>query len=279
MYSILISSVAALLAFFLLHSTNTSNWGWAFFFAVIAFVGSMAVVSHFIRKRIGAVMMDIQMMMEQGQKDLMRQMNAFRARPQGDPMRFQKKLMDEQRALCAKAVVMTDALNPYRNWIPFFGRQTNTTRMQFYYQMRDFKKVDALLPNCLVIDPITASMKLARMVSNNAPLEQMEKTFRRARSRARYDQSVLLASLMAWIYVREKKIDEAIAVLDKAVKTNHIEENGPSGTITRNLEMLRNNRVRDFSNAGLGEQWYMLMLEEPKIRYERQTRPPRYGRF
>ena len=79
--------------------------------------------------------------------------------------------------------------------------------------------------------------------------------------------------------MREKKIDEAIAVLDKAVKTNHIEENGPSGTITRNLEMLRNNRVRDFSNAGLGEQWYMLMLEEPKIRYERQTRPPRYGRF
>ena len=32
---------------------------------------------------------------------------------------------------------------------------------------------------------------------------------------------------------------------------------------------LANNRVAHFSNAGLGEQWYALMLEEPKVRQQR----------
>jgi hypothetical protein len=38
----------------------------------------------------------------------------------------------------------------------------------------------------------------------------------------------------------------------------------------RNCEHLANNRITQFSNAGLGEQWYSLFLEEPKVRTQRQ---------
>jgi hypothetical protein len=31
-----------------------------------------------------------------------------------------------------------------------------------------------------------------------------------------------------------------------------------------------NNRPAHFSNSGLGEQWYSLLLEEPKVRMQRQ---------
>ena len=31
-----------------------------------------------------------------------------------------------------------------------------------------------------------------------------------------------------------------------------------------------NNRVGHFSNSGLGDQWYSLLLEEPKVHVQRQ---------
>jgi hypothetical protein len=42
-------------------------------------------------------------------------------------------------------------------------------------------------------------------------------------------------------------------------------------TIKRNREHLANNRVGHFSNAGLGDQWYALHLEEPKVKMQRQS--------
>jgi hypothetical protein len=41
-------------------------------------------------------------------------------------------------------------------------------------------------------------------------------------------------------------------------------------TLKRNHETLMNNRVAHFSNSGIGDQWYSLMLEEPKVKVQRQ---------
>ena len=40
-------------------------------------------------------------------------------------------------------------------------------------------------------------------------------------------------------------------------------------TLRRNHESLINNRVGHFSNSGIGDSWYSLFLEEPKVRMQR----------
>ena len=279
MYAILIASFASIATFFALFLSETSNWGWAVFFAVIGFIASMAIVGFVIRKKVNRIMSDIQFDIQTEQKRLSRKVEQFRNKPYGDPHLLQKQLMDEQKNMLRKALVMTEGLDRFVNWIPLFRRQINTTRLQFLYQLGDFKKVDALLPKCLIIDPMTASLKIARQFANQASLDDIKKSFDAARRRARYDQGLVLYSLMAWIYVQNQKIDEAIAVLELAKKNNHVDDEGPGSTIKRNLDALRNNRIKQFNNSGLGDQWYVLQLEQPKIRYERQTRRPRYGRF
>ena len=43
-----------------------------------------------------------------------------------------------------------------------------------------------------------------------------------------------------------------------------------NATLKQNHELLMNNRVAHFSNSGLGDQWYSLLLEEPRVRAQRQ---------
>ena len=170
-----------------------------------------------------------------------------------------------------------EALEPYRRWVPWFGRQIATMRMQLNYQVKRFGKVDALLPRCLILDPLTAAMKMARQFATNAELPEIEKTYRRARARLRYDQSAYLSSVMAWMYVRRNKLDEAYALLEKACKDNNTEKE-PNASLVRNRDALANNRVKQFTLSSFGDQWYGLFLEEPRIRYERRA-PTRFGKF
>jgi hypothetical protein len=41
--------------------------------------------------------------------------------------------------------------------------------------------------------------------------------------------------------------------------------------IKSNLAHLANNRVRQFTNLGLGDEWYALHLEQPKVKTQRQS--------
>ena len=120
-------------------------------------------------------------------------------------------------------------------------------------------------------------MKLARQYSNGAPVEEIEKTYRKARLRLRYNQSAFLSSVMAWIYVKRDRLDEAHRLLDQACKDNNTEQE-PGASLVRNRDALANNRVKQFSNAAFADQWYALFLEEPKVRSERRA-PTRFGRF
>ena len=144
------------------------------------------------------------------------------------------------------------------------SRQINTTRMQFHYQLKEFKKVDEILPKCIFLDQLTAAMKIARMHVNKAPVEKIEAEFAKISKRLRYNQSVLLYSLMAWIYVKNGDEAKAHATLVKAC------ENNENDTLKKNLDRLANGKIKEFSNANLGDEWYALFLEEPKMRVERR---------
>ena len=62
-------------------------------------------------------------------------------------------------------------------------------------------------------------------------------------------------------YVR--MADEAFKALTAALRKSD------DAVLKTNREHLMNNRVSHFSNSALGERWYSLMLEEPKIRMQR----------
>jgi len=71
---------------------------------------------------------------------------------------------------------------------------------------------------------------------------------------------------MSWIYVQVGEIDEARRVLLKAKKATG------DDTFTRNWEHLSNDRVKKFSNAGLGDEWYSLYLETPPAPKQQRMR-------
>ena len=88
--------------------------------------------------------------------------------------------------------------------------------------------------------------------------------YKKAVRRVRYNGNVLLAAAWSWIQVQRNDADGAFKTLTEALKKSD------DATLKRNHEILMNNRVAHFSNSGLGDQWYSLMLEEPKVKMQRQ---------
>lgn len=161
-------------------------------------------------------------------------------------------------------------LERYRLWVPFLGRQLATMELQFAWQRKDFKRVDALLPRALLLEPTLACIKLARLWQREAPAEELDKAFRRAVRRTRYDTSALLYATYAWMLVKRGAIDEAFRILREG------DERNENATLKANLDHLANNRLAHFSNAGFGEMWYALWLEEPKFHPRRARDMGRY---
>lgn len=264
MYSIAISLVISLVVFFGLWKTETSMLPWAIVLAVLALVASLVALNLILRKRIMTVMQEMQDLLMEGQKRMQVRVNMYQNKPVGDPKRVMAEMEAAQKKLLNQALEYTNKLEPFRNWTPLFGRQLNTTRMQFHYQMQEFKKVDALMPKCLIMEPISAAMKIARMQANKAEIEDIEKAFQKAKVRLKYNQSALLYALMSWIYVKNNLPEKAHTLLIKGCENNENE------TLKRNRDRLANNKVREFSNANFGDEWYALFLEQPKMQVRRQ---------
>ena len=278
MYSVFLSILVAATVSTALAYSGAARPSWAAFWAVPSFLATMVAIGFVVRRRVAKVMASLQEAITEGQKALQSRISAWQIRPKGDPRSFMDTIRKKQEELIHQALERTRGLDPYRHWVPFMQRQINTTRMQFWYQLKRFDKVDELLPKCLVLDPFSAAMKLARQYATNADVAAMETTYRKARARLRYNQSALLSSVMAWIYVRRDRPDAAYELLDRACKDNNTDTE-PNATLQRNRDALANNRVKQFSNAAFGDAWYALFLEEPKIRYERRPPPGRFGKF
>jgi hypothetical protein len=115
------------------------------------------------------------------------------------------------------------------------------------------------------MDPVTLAMKMARQYQNR-DMDALKKAFKKGVKRFKDEKGVLIYALYTWILVQEERIDDAVAILDDAKEKTEDE------TLRTNWEHLANGRVRRFSNAGLGEQWYALHLEAPKPVKVRQQR-------
>jgi hypothetical protein len=101
---------------------------------------------------------------------------------------------------------------------------------------------------------------------------------------------------MAWIYVQDEiAAEEQVRKATSPDRKAEAEErrkaaseaaykvlveacrNNEHDTLKRNRDKLANQKVREFSNAGLAEQWYALFLETPKIQ-QRRVMPRADGR-
>lgn len=210
----------------------------------------------FFRRKVTQVTDEIQQVILAAQEKISRKANMFQQRPAGGVKHMQKLLEKDQHASLRQAIELVGKLEPFFPWSLLLKKQADTMKMQFYYQLGEFNKVDELLPNCMYMEAITVAMKMARQYKNNDP--GIEKTYKSKIKKFKGDNGVLLYSLYAWVLLKQGKKDEAFEVLTNA------KDKTDNEVILRNWEMLANDKEKSFSNAGLGDEWYSLRLENMK---------------
>ncbi len=264
MLMVLINAIFGVLLCAALGMTGAANWGWSVFWGVLAFVAGQGSTGFLIQKRVKAAMGGVQKILEDGQKRLQLKVNQWQMRPPGSIKQAQQEIEREQRMFVEKALEASKGLERFNLWAPFMQRQVNTMRIQLYWMLKDFKKVDELFPKALIVDPMMAAIKIARMYMKGEA--GIDKVFKKHTARLRYGQGALLFGLYAWILVQKNDADGAHKVLIQAC------EKMENDTMKKNREHLANNRIGHFSNAGLGDEWYALHLEQPKVKMQRQSR-------
>ena len=238
--------------------------GWSIFLGLVGFGVFQGVVGYLIQKKIKADMESVQRVLLAGQKQLQQKMQRWQMRPPGSLQAAQREIADDTKRFVKEALERTSLLEKYRLWVPMMERQIATARLQLNWMIKDFKEVDKLMPKALLIDPSMAAIKMARMYMLEEPLAKIEKVYRKSVRRVKYNGNVLLAGAMSWMQVKKGDADGAFRTLTQALK------NSDNETLKKNHEYLMNNRVSHFTNSGLGDQWYSLLLEEPKVHTQRQ---------
>lgn len=238
--------------------------GWSIFIGVLAFGTVQLAVGLLLQRKVKREMERVQAILVGGQKKLQQKMSRWQMRPPGSIQAAQKEIADDTKAFVAEALAATGALEKYKLWIPMMERQIATARLQLSWMVKDFKTVDKLMPKAICIDPVMRCMKMARMQMLGEPVAEIEKIYKKGVARARYNENTLLAAAMSWIQLKRGDTDGAFKTLTEALKKSD------DATLKHNHECLMNNRPAQFTNAGLGDQWYSLLLEEPKIKHQRQ---------
>ena len=270
MYLILINSAVALAAVAGFKFGGVCGWGWAVTWGILIFLAGQAACGFILHKKVKASMGEVQNILAAAQKRLQGKVKQWQEKQQMrpgsvDPKQAQAEMNREMNTAVKDALEASKGMERFINWVPLMKRQIATLRIQLYWMIKDFKRVDELMPQALLVDPMMSAIKLARMHMLER-YDGMEKLFRKATLRLRYGQGALLYALYSWILVQRKDYDAAHKIL---IQANEKMENP---IIKANKEALANNKIKSFSNAGFGDQWYALHLEEPKMRVQRPSR-------
>jgi hypothetical protein len=222
------------------------------------------LIGFVVRKKIAAVQKELQEILVNGQKQMNRRIQMFQSKPGGNIKQIQRQLEGDQKALITQALEFTKRFEPFKKWTLMMDRQIATMHMQFNYQLKNFEKVDKLLATAglftgpMMMEPMAIAMKMARQYERGE-LEKLEKTFNRHVKWMRGNRGTLLYALMSWVYMQQGEAEKARMLLVKAKDITS------DKTLASNWELLSNNKDKQFSNAGLGEEWYGLYLETPPM--------------
>lgn len=264
MITMIVAVATACGAYVALHLAAGVGIGWSITFAILAFVVFQIVVGNLLRKRITQDMQSVQLIMVEGQKKIQAKVQRWQVNPPGSIQAAQKEIKNDMRVFVREALAQTEVLRKYRLWVPMIERQMATAQFQLNWMIEDFARVDELMPKVFMVEPTMAAMKMARLQMLEKPIEEIAAVYAKATRRVRYNQNVIVAACYSWILVKRGDVDGAFKVLTEALKKSDNE------VLKQNHEHLMNNRPAHFSNSGLGDQWYALHLEEPKVRMQRQ---------
>ena len=175
-----------------------------------------------------------------------------------DKNQFIQQLEHEQNLGLERALAACDAFRPLYLWNFFLEKQINTMKMQLYFQLKDFAMADKLMPKCMLFDARSLAIKLVRMYKKEDP--KLDAFYRKKCRRFKGEDGAFLSCVYAWIKLRQDDSAKALAALVEAKK------NSDNAVLLANYDNLVNGRNKHFSNAGFGDNWYALYLEEPKVR-------------
>lgn len=240
---------------------------WGITCGIAGYVATQIVISLILRKKVNAVQAAIQNEMNADRERINRQLTTFQQRQPGN-MAGLKQLADRlQNEVSRKLLDATVRFKVFYMWSPMLYKQINAMKVQLYYQLKDYEEVDKLLPKSMLMDPLSLSIKLVRMYKNED--KELDNFYRKKCSKFKSDQGAFLACVYAWIKLKQQDVQSAVAALRNARKLSD------NPILIDNLDKLANDRKKDFSNAGFGEQWYALALEEfkPKAVRRRNNGP------
>jgi len=215
MFTILIAVAVGLMAGAGLGFSHTSGPAWSVLWGVLTALAVQAAAGFWLKRKVEAGMQGIQEILLTGQKRLQVKVNQWQLRPPGSPKQAQIEIEREQRKSIEQALEASKGLERWCRWSPLLGKQITTLRMQLYYQTKDFKKVDELLPRCLLFEPMTAAMKLARMYQLKDPgLEAFfEKQLKRSQRFGRGADTAILYAAYSWMLVQRGAVEAAHKIL------------------------------------------------------------------
>lgn len=238
--------------------------GWSIVCTIVAMIVCWSVIGLTLRRFVGARQMKIQSLMQEAQAKVNRQLEIFNRRPPSSMKVARETLEKIQFDAIRKSLVELDGYKKYYIWNAMLAKQVNAMKIQLYYQLREYAKVDELLPKALLFDPQSIGIKMARMYKNDDP--KLDKFYRLKCWRFKGESGAFLACVYAWIKVRQNSEDVQLALeaLKNAAKSSD------NQTLIENIDHLSNGKVKHFSNSGFGDNWYALALEEPKMKKQRQ---------
>ena len=254
MLSILIALVFGTLA-----AIVASIWlisvGWISTIAFLFFVIASVLLNRFFGKRLKDKVDGVQKILQDSQQETYRMINRFQNKPVGSQKVMENQIEKNVENGVLKALGLLEEAKPLYKWSLLAERQINTIKMQLYFQIKRFEDADKIMSKILILEPLTLAMKMTRQYHLNSP--DLEKSFRKGVKKFKYDKSIIIYSLYAWILLKRKETEKALEVLAEAKEKTEDE------TIHRNWQYVANNKIHLFSNSGLGEQWYSLHLEKP----------------
>jgi hypothetical protein len=231
---------------------------WGNICGVGAFLISQLTVMLILRGKLKLLQNSMQISMQNAQDRIARQMQNFQQRPVGSPKFMQQKLESMQNDALREALRQTEKFNPFYRWNWMLAKQISTMKMQLHFQLKEFAEVDKLLPKCLLMDVRSMAIKLVRMYKLEDP--KIDKFYQKKSRRLKGEDGAFLACVYAWIKLRSEEQPKALAALVAAKSSSD------NPTLVANYENLINGKIKHFSNAGFGDLWYSLFLEEPKIK-------------
>ena len=241
------------------------KWGtaWEIVCALAGFFLAQLAAGLIMRGAIKRRQDKIQSIMLEAQQKINKQLNLFQIRPPSGGVKSAQQVLEKiQHDAARAALAETESYRGLYLWNLMLKRQIAALQAQLHFQLKEFKKADEYLEYAILQDPQSIAIRMVRLYRNEDA--RLDKFARDKIRRAKGEAAAFLASVYAWIKLKQDDEKAALAALVEAKK----ESDHP--VLLDNYTKLANGKAKQFSNSGFGDMWYALYLEEPKLKPQRQ---------